>query len=63
MATQMISTSELVAGDEITLSHGSLKVEDNAERSSALPLLIRVEVEVGALYLDPDATIEIQKRS
>ena len=53
----------LQAGDLIILEHGVLSVYDDAENSSSIPGLVRVETEAGALYLDPDEEIEIQERN
>lgn len=55
-----IKNAEIQEGDVLVFEDWKLSAWSDAEQSSALPGLVRVECAFGALYLDPDGTVEIE---
>jgi len=56
-----ITNAEIQDGDILVYDGWKLSAWSNAEKSSALPGLVRVECAFGTLYLDPDGKVSIEE--
>lgn len=58
----LIQAKHILAGDKLVTSTGSIIAADDAEDSSAMPGLTRIEIEeLGTLYTDPESSISITR--
>ena len=58
-ASMEIPNSEIKAGDRLVEDESILIAYSDAEASSAMPGLVRVECAFGTLYLDPDSKTKV----